>query len=103
MEPYVDTFPLVQLNELCILLYIQISATCWQTKDGMTEYIHSDTSFAMMDNYNTRIHYEDYISCKTVDIPKEYFQIQYAMPIAKDMPYFEAMWFHTNNLKVRKS
>ncbi len=56
----------------------------------------------MFDNYNTRVYYSDYIQCKTVDIPKKYFQIQYAMPVAKELPYFEALKYHTSSLKVSK-
>ena len=42
-----------------------------QTKTGMSDMILRDTTFAMIDNYNTRVYYDDYISCKTVDIPKK--------------------------------
>ena len=56
----------------------------------------------MLDNFNTRVYYADYIKCETVDIPKKYFPMQYAMPVAKDFPYFDALWHHMNTLKVNK-
>ena len=71
-----------------------------QSKEGMTEWIHADKSYAMLDNYNSRIYYDDYVNCETVDIPKNYFPGQYAMPVAKGLPYFQAMWYHMNALKV---
>ncbi len=74
----------------------------FQTKDGMTQMIHDDKSYAMLDNYHTRVFYQDYISCETVDIPKPYFYMQYAMPVAKELPYFDALWYHLNALKVRE-
>ncbi len=55
----------------------------------------------MLDNFNTRVYYADYIKCETVDIPKKYFPMQYAMPVAKDFPYFDALWHHVNTLKVK--
>ena len=71
-----------------------------QSKEGMTEWIHADKSYAMLDNYNSRIYYDDYVNCQTVDVPKNYFTGQYAMPVAKGLPYFQAMWYHMNALKV---
>ncbi len=44
--------------------------------------------------------YPDYVGCQTVDIPREYFPMQYAMPVAKGLPYYQALKFHTNVLKV---
>ncbi len=68
----------------------------------MTDYVLSDTESAMLDNYNTRIYYDDYIKCETVDIPKKYFPMQYAMPIQKHLPYFDALYYHMNTMKVNK-
>ncbi len=68
----------------------------------MNDYVLSDTESAMLDNYNTRIYYDDYIKCETVDIPKKYFPMQYAMPIQKHLPYFDALYYHMNTMKVNK-
>ncbi len=67
----------------------------------MTQLVLGDSTFAMLDNYNTRIYYDDYVSCRTVDIPKEYFHSQFAMLTAKRFPYFESMTYHTNVMKVQ--
>ncbi len=73
----------------------------FKTKEGLTEWIQRDGKSAMLDNFNTRVYYADYIKCETVDIPKKYFPMQYAMPVAKDFPYFDALWHHMNTLKVK--
>ncbi len=104
VEPFLDGYPLVYApNGLISFFKNKTLFACFQTKQGMTDYVLSDTESAMLDNYNTRIYYDDYIKCETVDIPKKYFPMQYAMPIQKHLPYFDALYYHMNTMKVNKT
>ena len=70
----------------------------------MTEWIRENpSSFAMLDNFDTRSFYSDYVQCETLDIPQDYFHVQYAMSLTKHSLYYSAFAYHTIAIKVRKS
>ena len=53
----------------------------------MTAFVEQNPSFAMMDNFNARQNLEDYISCRTIDIPGiSYFPKTMAFAAAKESP-----------------
>ena len=58
----------------------------------MAEMIIADPSFAMFDNFAARRYYDDYRSCRTVDIPTKYFPTQFSFTVAKASPFFDALW-----------
>ncbi len=79
IEPYFDTYP--------------------KSKNDLISLMLNDKSFAMMDTYEERIYYDDYVSCQTINIPKMYFPAQYAYIIAKGSVYYQAFRHQLQSIK----
>ena len=62
-------------------------------------YYTLETGFALFDNYYATIPYDVYLECKIIDIPVQYYPVQFAYGIQKNSPYFPAFWYQMSKLK----
>ena len=55
-------------------------------------YYTIETGFALFDNYYATTPYDVYLQCKIIDIPVQYFPVQFGYAMQKESPYFKGMF-----------
>ena len=58
-----------------------------------------ETGFALFDNYYATTPYDVYAKCQIIDVPVQYFPVQFAYAMQKQSPYFKAFWYQMSKLK----